>query len=58
MFLEHITMSEIYMVIGFFLSMYACISNDVISNFRYILKCQQKNAISTICGHLSGQLPL
>jgi hypothetical protein len=42
MFLEHITMSEIYMVIGFFLSMYACISNDVIQTLGTYLSANKK----------------
>ncbi len=42
MFFEHLTMSNIYMIIGFFLSMYACISNDIIQTLGTFFTANKK----------------
>lgn len=42
MFLEHITLSNIYMVTGFLISMYSCVSNDVIQTLGTYLTSSKK----------------
>lgn len=42
MFLEHITLSNIYMITGFLISMYSCVSNDVIQTLGTYLTTSKK----------------
>jgi len=39
---ETITMSDIYMIVGFLLSMYACVSNDIIQTLGTFLSANKK----------------
>lgn len=42
MFLEHLTLSNIYMITGFLISMYSCVSNDVIQTLGTYLTSSKK----------------
>lgn len=42
MFLEHLTLSNIYMIVGFMISMYSCVSNDVIQTLGTFLTTSKK----------------
>ena len=42
MFFENITMSQIYMIVGFLLSMYSCVSNDIIQTLGTFLSANKK----------------
>lgn len=42
MFLEHLTLSNIYMITGFLISMYSCVSNDVIQTLGTYLTASKK----------------
>lgn len=42
MFLEHLTLSNIYMITGFLISMYSCVSNDVIQTLGTYLTTSKK----------------
>lgn len=42
MFLEHFTLSNFYMIAGFLLSMYACVSNDIIQTLGTFLSANKK----------------
>ncbi len=42
MFLEQITLSNIYMIVGFLISMYSCVSNDVIQTLGTYLTTSKK----------------
>lgn len=42
MFFENITMSQIYMIAGFLLSMYSCVSNDIIQTLGTFLSANKK----------------
>ena len=42
MFLEHITLRNIYMITGFLISMYSCVSNDVIQTLGTYLTTSKK----------------
>ncbi len=42
MFLEHLTLSNIYMITGFLISMYSCVSNDIIQTLGTYLTSSKK----------------
>lgn len=42
MLFENITMSQIYMIVGFLLSMYSCVSNDIIQTLGTFLSANKK----------------
>src|SRR5574344_1921507 len=42
MFFEHITSNQIYMIVGFLLSMHACISNDIIQTLGTFFTANKK----------------
>lgn len=58
MFLEHITLSNIYMITGFLISMYSCVSNDVIQTLGTFLTTSKKMPTWLIWAYTSAVLIL
>ena len=50
MFSGHITMSDVYMILGFLLSMYACVSNDIIQTLGTFLSANKKTPFYYLWG--------
>lgn len=56
MFFEHLTLSNIYMIVGFLISMYSCVSNDVIQTLGTYLSTSKKMSTWIIWAFTSAVL--